>query len=87
MTPPRSTSAQQGMPPVAALATAVLALVVIGGIYLAAHLPTPAPLGPAVALLCAAAAVLVVMLIALARLRWPGPASSWWAATRCLPTW
>jgi hypothetical protein len=46
------------LPPVTALALTALMLVVAGGIDLAAHLPRPAPLGPAVAALVAAAVVL-----------------------------
>ena len=44
-----------------------LALIVIGGIYLAAHLPQHVPLGPAIALLVASAAVLIVNLALLRR--------------------
>jgi hypothetical protein len=57
------------LPPVTPLALTALTLVVVGGIYLAAHLPRPAPLGPAVAALVAAAAVLLVAAAALARVR------------------
>ena len=46
------------LPPVTALGMLSLALVLVGGIYLAAHLPEHVPLGPAVALLCASAVVL-----------------------------
>jgi len=57
------------LPPVTPLALTALTLVVVGGIYLAAHLPRPAPLGPAVAALAAAAAVLLAAAAALARVR------------------
>jgi len=62
------------LPPVTPLALTALILVVAGGIYLAAHLPRPAPLGPAIAALAAAAAVLLAAAAALARVRdfaWP----------------
>jgi hypothetical protein len=57
------------LPPVTPLALTALTLVVVGGIYLAAHLPRPAPLGPAVAALAAAAAVLLAAAAVLARVR------------------
>jgi hypothetical protein len=44
-----------------------LALIVIGGIYLASHLPKHVPLGPAIALLVASAAVLTYNLLSLRR--------------------
>lgn len=44
-----------------------LALIVAGGIYLAAHIPNHVPLGPAVALLCASALLLAGNLLALGR--------------------
>ena len=46
-----------------------LALIVVGGIYLSAHLPKHVPLGPAVALLCASALLLVVNMALLSRVR------------------
>jgi hypothetical protein len=57
------------LPPVTALAVAALILVIAGGIDLAAHLPRPAPLGPAIAALAAAAAALLVAAAMLARVR------------------
>jgi hypothetical protein len=54
------------VPPVTALGMASIALVAAGVIYLAAYLPRRAPLGPAVGLLVAAAAVLVAMVVLLA---------------------
>jgi hypothetical protein len=47
------------LPPVAELSVLSMALVISGGIYLVAHLPQRAPLGPAVGLLAAAGALLV----------------------------
>ncbi|MCU1494942.1 MAG: hypothetical protein JWO62_2706 [Acidimicrobiaceae bacterium] len=55
------------LPPIGAVAGLTTAVVVAGGIYLAAHLPTPAPLAPAVALLAAAGALLLGNLVMLAR--------------------
>jgi hypothetical protein len=51
-----------------------LALIVIGGIYLSAHLPQHVPLGPAVALLCASALLLLINMVLLSGVRefdWP----------------
>jgi peptidoglycan/LPS O-acetylase OafA/YrhL len=57
------------LPPVQPIAVATLVLVVIGGIYLAAHIPQPTPLGPAIGLLVAASTLLVSNLVLLARVR------------------
>jgi hypothetical protein len=56
-------------PPVTALAMTSLALIVIGGIYLSAHLPQHVPLGPAVGLLCASALILLINMVLLSRVR------------------
>jgi hypothetical protein len=47
------------LPPVAELSVVSMALVIAAGIYLVAHLPQRAPLGPAVGLLAAAGVLLV----------------------------
>jgi len=60
---------ERQLPPVTELGMASLALIVIGGIYLSAHLPRHVPLGPAVALLAASALLLVGNMIALSRVR------------------
>lgn len=52
--------ADRPMPPVTQLGMASLALILAGGIYLAAHLPQHVPLGPAIALLAASVLVLAV---------------------------
>jgi hypothetical protein len=52
--------ADRRLPPVAELLMASMACVVAGGIYMAAHLPQRASLGPAVGLLAAGAALLAV---------------------------
>ncbi len=57
------------VPPVMACATAALVFVVAGGIDLAAHLPSRAPLGPVIACLAAAALALLAAVAAISRLR------------------
>jgi hypothetical protein len=58
---------ERRLPPVTQLGMTSLALVVAGGIYLAAHIPRHVPLGPAIALLCASALLLAGNLLALSR--------------------
>jgi hypothetical protein len=61
-------------PPVTELGMASLALIVAGGIYLSAHLPTHVPLGPAVALLAASGLLLAGNVFSLTRVEgfaWP----------------
>jgi hypothetical protein len=53
------------LPPVTQVGMLSLALIVAGGIYLAAHIPQHVPLAPAVALLAASALLLAGNLIAL----------------------
>ncbi len=60
---------EQRLPPVTELGMASLALIVAGGIYLSSHIPQHVPLAPAVALLAASAALLVVNLALLARVK------------------
>jgi hypothetical protein len=60
---------ERRLPPVTPVAMASLALIVTGGIYLSAHLPSHVPLGPAVALLAASALLLVGNLVALSRVK------------------
>jgi hypothetical protein len=60
---------ERRLPPVTQVAMVSLTLIVIGGIYLSAHLPHHVPLGPAIALLAASAALLVGNLASLARVR------------------
>jgi hypothetical protein len=59
---------QAGLPPVARLATVTLALVVIGGIYMAAQIGRSVTLVPALVLAIAAGLVLLVNLVLLARI-------------------
>ena len=58
-----------GRPPIPLVCVASMALVLVSGIYLAAYLPRPAPLGPAFALVAASVAVLFVAVALLAGLR------------------
>jgi hypothetical protein len=60
---------ERRLPPVTELGMASLALIVAGGIYLAAHLPKHVPLTPAVVLLAASAALLAGNALSLARVR------------------
>jgi hypothetical protein len=62
-------SEERRLPPVTQLGMVSLALIVAGGIYLAAHIPNSVSLGPAIALLGASALVLAVNLILLARVQ------------------
>jgi hypothetical protein len=57
------------LPPVAELAVASVALMVSGGVYLAAHLPKLPPLGPAVGLLAGGGALTLAAMGLLARIR------------------
>jgi hypothetical protein len=58
---------ERRLPPVTQMGMLSLALIVAGGIYLAAHLPHQVPLTPAIALLTASALLLVGNLAALSR--------------------
>ncbi len=65
---------ERKIPPVTELAMVSLSLIVIGGIYLSAHLPNHVPLGPAVGLLAASVVVLLANIFALSRVKdfnWP----------------
>jgi hypothetical protein len=65
---------ERRLPPVTGLGMCSLALIVAGGIYLAAHLPQHVPLAPAAVLLAASAALLAGNLVALSRVdgfAWP----------------
>ena len=62
-----SVAAEPRLPPVTEIGMASLALIVAGGIYLAAHLPRHVPLAPAVILLALSAGLLSANLLALSR--------------------
>lgn len=62
------------LPPIAEIAVAAMALIIIGGITLASRLPRPAPLPLLIVLLAAAAVLVLADVVLLARLRefaWP----------------
>ncbi len=62
------------LPPIAEIAVAAMALIIIGGITLASRLPHPAPLPLLIGLLAAAAVLVLTDIVLLARLRdfaWP----------------
>lgn len=59
---------QRQLPPVAQLAVASMALVIVSGIYLAAHLPHHPPLGPAVGFLAASGVLLIADVAVVSRL-------------------
>lgn len=58
---------ERGLPPITQLGMASLALLVAGGIYLAARLPDDEPLAPAIVLLAGSALLLALSLALLAR--------------------
>jgi hypothetical protein len=60
---------ERTLPPVTELATTSLALIIVGGIYLASHLPQHVPLTPAIVLLAASTLILLVNLVLLARVK------------------
>jgi hypothetical protein len=60
---------ERRFPPFTQIGMASLALIVAGGIYLSSHLPQHVPLGPAVALLAASAALLAGNLLSLTRVQ------------------
>jgi membrane-bound acyltransferase YfiQ involved in biofilm formation len=61
--------ANRKLPPVAEIAVLSMALVIAGGIFMAAHLPAHPPLGLAEVLLVLAVVVVVTNVVLLARLR------------------
>lgn len=63
------TALERRMPPVAELAVASVALMLSGGVYLAAHLPQPPPLAPAIGLLAGGGALTITALVLLSRVR------------------
>ena len=58
---------ERRLPPVTGVAIVSMALIIIGGIWIASHLPHRVPLGPAVALLAASALLVVVNVVSLMR--------------------
>jgi hypothetical protein len=66
---PTAGSVSRRLPPAAEVAVASLALVIIGGIMMASHVPRRPPLGLPVVLLVASGVLLLVDVVMLARLR------------------
>jgi hypothetical protein len=66
---PGRSSVERKLPPVAELAVTSVALMLAGGVYLAAHLPARPPLGPAVGLLAGGAALTAMAIVMLGRIR------------------
>ena len=66
---PADGSVSRRLPPAGEVAVASLALVIIGGIMMASHVPRRPPLGLPVALLAASGVLLLVDVVMLARLR------------------
>ena len=61
--------ADRKLPPIDILAMVTLGLIIASGIYLAAHLPRPAPKAPVVVLIAVAGVILIVNMILLARIK------------------
>lgn len=69
MTAHGSATTERKFPPIAEIGIVILALIVIGGIYLAAHLPKHVSLTPTATLTSIAAALLLVNVALLSRLK------------------
>ncbi len=63
------TTLERRLPPIAELTVVSVALMLSGGVYLAAHLPRHPPLAPAVGLLAGGGVLTVVAVVLLARIR------------------
>lgn len=79
---PLAASEERPLPPIQQIAVATLVLVVIGGIYTAAHLPRHVPQGPTIALLVAACVLLAVNIWLLA-----GIENFAWSSFRLVAAW
>lgn len=66
---PGPAGADRHLPPIAELVVASVALMLAGGVYLAAHLPRLPPLAPAVGLLAAGGALTLVAMTLMSRIR------------------
>jgi len=60
---------ERRFPPIAELGVVSMALVVIGGVYIASYVPRSVPLVPALGALAGAGAILLANLVTLSRLR------------------
>jgi hypothetical protein len=74
--------AERSLPPIQQVSVAILALIVAGGVYTADHLPRHVPQGPTITLLAAAAVLLVVNVVMLARIEHFA-----WSAFRLVAGW
>jgi hypothetical protein len=63
------TTLERRLPPIAELAVVSVALMLSGGVYMAAHLPRHPPLAPAVGLLAGGGVLTVVAVVLLARIQ------------------
>jgi len=63
------TTLERRLPPIAELAVVSVALMLSGGVYMAAHLPRHPPLAPAVGLLAGGGVLTVVAVVLLARIK------------------
>jgi hypothetical protein len=68
-TQPQTSEPARRLPPIAELAVLSVALMLSGGIYLAAHLPRHPPLAPAVGLLVAGGALSIAAVALLVRIK------------------
>jgi uncharacterized membrane protein YvlD (DUF360 family) len=60
---------ERKLPPISEIAVATMVLVVIGGVFMAAHMPKEVPLALPIALLTVGAALLAVNVVLLSRVR------------------
>lgn len=67
--PPSVDDAFSGRPPIPLVCVLSMALILVSGVYLASYLPRRAPLGPAIGLVAASGAMLVLAVVLVARLR------------------
>jgi hypothetical protein len=66
--PPVDARGDRSLPPIQPIGVAILVLIVTGGVFTASHLPRHVPQGPTIALLVAAALLLAVNCVLLARI-------------------
>ena len=60
---------ERRFPPITAMAVVSMGLIVVGGLYVASYVPKSVPMAPAVILLAASAALLVVNVVTLSRIQ------------------
>jgi hypothetical protein len=76
------TAADHALPPVAEIAIGTMVLIVIGGVFITAHIPRPVPLGLPILLVVAAAGLLAVNIVLLTRIE-----SFAWSTFRLVARW